>query len=146
MLRPDVLRLGGVTTFLKVAGLAETFQRPVVPHLLPEVGVHLACARMGVKAAEHVSWLKPLWKAGPELVGGMLQAHLNVEAVRHWANATHWGDTLLFFLRRLLLDIGLGALCRPACAPSVPMTVCFPSVMTSTACATTPSSTTRSRT
>src|SRR5437763_210365 len=72
VLRPDVLRLGGVTTFLKVAGLAETFQRPVVPHLLPEVGVHLACARMGVKAAEHVSWLKPLWKAGPELVGGML--------------------------------------------------------------------------
>ena len=41
-----------------------------------------------------------------ELVGGMLQAHLNVEAVRHWANPTHWGDTLLFFLRRLLLELG----------------------------------------
>ena len=41
-----------------------------------------------------------------ELVGGMLQAHLNVEAVRHWANPTHWGDTLLFFLRRLLLEVG----------------------------------------
>ena len=37
----------------------------------------------------------------------MLQAHLNVEAVRHWANPTHWGDTLLFFLRRLLLEPGL---------------------------------------
>ena len=42
-----------------------------------------------------------------EFLGGMLQAHLNVEAVRHWANPTHWGDTLLFFLRRLLLDVGL---------------------------------------
>ena len=42
-----------------------------------------------------------------ELIGGMLQAHLNVEAVRHWANPTHWGDTLLFFLRRLLLEAGL---------------------------------------
>ena len=41
-----------------------------------------------------------------ELLGGMLQAHLNVEAVRHWANPTHWGDTLLFFLRRLLLVVG----------------------------------------
>jgi hypothetical protein len=41
-----------------------------------------------------------------ELIGGMLQAHLNVEPVRHWANPTHWGDTLLFFLRRLLLDAG----------------------------------------
>jgi hypothetical protein len=45
-----------------------------------------------------------------ELVGGMLQAHLNVEAVRHWANPTHWGDTLLFFLRRLLLEVGLEGL------------------------------------
>ena len=45
-----------------------------------------------------------------ELIGGMLQAHLNVEAVRHWANATHWGDTLLFFLRRVLLETGLGPL------------------------------------
>jgi hypothetical protein len=42
-----------------------------------------------------------------ELLGGMLQAHLNVETVRHWANPTHWGDTLLFFLRRLLLEAGL---------------------------------------
>src|SRR6266542_2918137 len=40
-----------------------------------------------------------------ELIGGMLQAHLNVEAVRHWANPTHWGDTLLFFLRWLLREV-----------------------------------------
>lgn len=39
-----------------------------------------------------------------ELIGGMLQAHLNVEAIRHWANPTHWGDTLLFFLRHVLRD------------------------------------------
>jgi hypothetical protein len=30
--------------------------------------------------------------------------------VRHWANPTHWGDTLLFFLRRLLLELGGEAL------------------------------------
>ncbi|TFY98608.1 hypothetical protein [Ramlibacter rhizophilus] len=53
-----------------------------------------------------------LYVANPvfELIGGMLQAHLNVEPVRHWANPTHWGDTLLFFLRRLLLDAGWGPL------------------------------------
>lgn len=45
-----------------------------------------------------------------EMIGGMMQAHLNVEAVRHFTNAVHWGDTLLFFLRRLMLDIGLGSL------------------------------------
>ena len=42
-----------------------------------------------------------------EMIGGMLQAHLNVEAVRHFTNAVHWGDTLLFFLCRLMLDLGL---------------------------------------
>jgi hypothetical protein len=47
-----------------------------------------------------------------ELIGGMMQAHLNVEAVRHWANPTHWGDTLLLFLRRLMLDAGLECLWR----------------------------------
>ncbi|MGK2952383.1 MAG: hypothetical protein ACSLEZ_08370 [Thiobacillus sp.] len=45
-----------------------------------------------------------------ELMGGMMQAHLNVEAVRHWANPTHWGDTLMFFIRRLLLDVGMDTL------------------------------------
>ena len=45
-----------------------------------------------------------------ELIGGMMQAHLNVEAVRHWANPTHWGDTLLLFLRRLMLEVGLESL------------------------------------
>jgi hypothetical protein len=45
-----------------------------------------------------------------EMIGGMLQGHLNVEAVRHFTNAVHWGDTLLFFLRRLMLDLGLGSL------------------------------------
>lgn len=45
-----------------------------------------------------------------EMIGGMMQAHLNVEAVRHWTNPTHWGDTLLFFLRRLMLDVGMAPL------------------------------------
>ncbi len=45
-----------------------------------------------------------------EMIGGMMQAHLNVEAIRHWANPTHWGDTILFFLRRLMRDLGLDGL------------------------------------
>ena len=45
-----------------------------------------------------------------EMIGGMMQAHLNVEPVRHFTNPVHWGDTLLFFLRRLILDLGLGDL------------------------------------
>ena len=82
-----------------------------------------------------------------ELIGGMMQAHLNVEPVRHFTNAMHWGDTLLLFLRRLMLDIGFGPLVETrGCARSAPMTACCRSATTSTACATTTSSTTRSRT
>jgi L-alanine-DL-glutamate epimerase-like enolase superfamily enzyme len=59
--RPDIVRLGGLTPFLKVAALAELHHRPAVPHLLPELGVHLACGLAGVQAVEHVPWLSPLF-------------------------------------------------------------------------------------
>jgi L-talarate/galactarate dehydratase len=57
VLRPDALRLGGITPLLKVAALAEAYHVPVVPFRLPEVGVHLACALPNVPMAEWGSWL-----------------------------------------------------------------------------------------
>ncbi|MHB1132427.1 MAG: hypothetical protein ACYC4L_08580 [Chloroflexota bacterium] len=42
-----------------------------------------------------------------ELLGGAMQGHLNVEAIRGWSNPTHWGDRLAYFLRGLLLEVGL---------------------------------------
>ena len=72
VVRPDVLRLGGLTPALKVIALAEAFGRPVVPVLLPEVGVHLACGLGGVRAVDYVVWLEPLWQAPPTLADGKL--------------------------------------------------------------------------
>ena len=57
VLRPDPLRLGGITPLLKVAALADAFHVSVVPHRLPEVGVHLACALPNAPMAEWGSWL-----------------------------------------------------------------------------------------
>lgn len=37
-----------------------------------------------------------------EYLGGVFQAHINVEEVRLWSNPTHWGDTLAYFLREVL--------------------------------------------
>ena len=37
----DLVRVGGITQWLKVAGMAEAFNLPVVSHLIPEVHVHL---------------------------------------------------------------------------------------------------------
>jgi L-talarate/galactarate dehydratase len=57
VLRPDPLRLGGITPLLKVAALAEAYQAAVVPHRLPEIGVHLACGLPNVPMAEWGTWL-----------------------------------------------------------------------------------------
>ena len=40
----DLLRVGGVTQWWKVAGMAEAFDLPVVSHLIPEIHVQLMAA------------------------------------------------------------------------------------------------------
>jgi L-alanine-DL-glutamate epimerase-like enolase superfamily enzyme len=57
ILRPDPLRLGGITTLLKVAAMAEAYHVSVVPFRLPEIGVHLACGLANVPMAEWGTWL-----------------------------------------------------------------------------------------
>jgi L-alanine-DL-glutamate epimerase-like enolase superfamily enzyme len=72
ILRPDVTRLGGLTAVLKVGALAEHHHRRVAPHVLPEVGVHLACALPVVSTVEYVGWLEPLWTERPRFEGGQM--------------------------------------------------------------------------
>ncbi len=72
VLQPDVTRLGGLTPFLKVAALAEQCQRPVAPHLLPEVAVHLACGLPQVTIVEYMPWLYPLFANPPRIADGRL--------------------------------------------------------------------------
>jgi L-alanine-DL-glutamate epimerase-like enolase superfamily enzyme len=71
-LRPDVIRIGGLTPLLKVAALAELYHRSVFPRLLPEVGVHLACGVPGVQAVEYTPALFPLFVQPPSLLDGNL--------------------------------------------------------------------------
>jgi L-alanine-DL-glutamate epimerase-like enolase superfamily enzyme len=72
ILQPDVTRLGGLTAWLKVAALAEAHHRPVVPHLMPEVAVHLACGLPGVQAVEYMPWFFAAFTEVPALVNGQL--------------------------------------------------------------------------
>ena len=43
IVQPNVVRVGGITAFLRIAELARTFDVPVFPHLLPEISGQLAC-------------------------------------------------------------------------------------------------------
>jgi L-alanine-DL-glutamate epimerase-like enolase superfamily enzyme len=72
VVQPDVTRLGGLTAWLKVAALAEQHHRPLSPHLLPEIGVHLACGLPGVASVEYMPWLFPLFTAPPPVREGRL--------------------------------------------------------------------------
>jgi L-alanine-DL-glutamate epimerase-like enolase superfamily enzyme len=40
----DLLRVGGITRWVKVAGMAEAVNLPVVSHLVAEIHVHLVAA------------------------------------------------------------------------------------------------------
>ncbi|MGH7173106.1 MAG: mandelate racemase/muconate lactonizing enzyme family protein [Gemmataceae bacterium] len=72
VVQPDVTRLGGVTAWLKVAALAEGLHRPLSPHLLPEIGVHLACGLAAVTSVEYMPWLYPLFTNPPKIEQGRL--------------------------------------------------------------------------
>jgi L-alanine-DL-glutamate epimerase-like enolase superfamily enzyme len=72
VVRPDPVRLGGLTPAVQVMHLAAAFQRPAVPVLLPEVAIHLACGLPGARAVDYVSWLEPLWQIPPAVAGGSI--------------------------------------------------------------------------
>jgi L-talarate/galactarate dehydratase len=68
----DLVRVGGITQWLKVAGMAEAFNLPVVSHLIPEVHVHLIGAIPNGLTVEYMPWLMPLFEAVPRQQNGEL--------------------------------------------------------------------------
>src|SRR3954466_7585374 len=68
----DLVRVGRITQWLKVAGMAEAFNLPVVSHLIPEVHVHLIGAVPNGLTVEYMPWLVPLFKQVPEQQNGEL--------------------------------------------------------------------------
>jgi L-alanine-DL-glutamate epimerase-like enolase superfamily enzyme len=89
VLQPDVTRLGGLTPTLESIALAKRYHCPVVPHLMPEVAVHLACGLPQVTMVEWMPWQYPLYERAPRIADGRiaplpdpgLGITLNAEAV-----------------------------------------------------------------
>jgi L-alanine-DL-glutamate epimerase-like enolase superfamily enzyme len=61
----DLVRVGGITQWMKVAGMAEAFNLPVVSHLIPEVHVHLIAAIRNGDIVEYMPWTRPLFDNPP---------------------------------------------------------------------------------
>src|SRR2546427_1900387 len=68
----DLLRVGGITQWMKVAGMAEAFNLPVVSHLVPEIHVHLVAAIPNGLTVEYMPWTLRLWEEAPRLDHGQL--------------------------------------------------------------------------
>lgn len=68
----DLMRVGGITPFRKVAGLAEAYGVPVASHLVPEVFAHLIAAIPNGLIVEGMPWTAGLFEGLPELKDGQL--------------------------------------------------------------------------
>ena len=70
----DLVRAGGITQWLKIAGMAEAFNMPVVSHLFPEIHVHLVAAIPNGLTVEYMPWSQKLFEEVPAIKDGMLVA------------------------------------------------------------------------
>jgi len=68
----DLLRVGGITQWRKVAGMAEAFNLPVVSHLIPEIHVHLVAAIPNGLTVEYMPWTLRLFEETPPIQDGQL--------------------------------------------------------------------------
>ena len=68
----DLLRVGGITQWMKVAGMAEAFNLPVVSHLVPEIHVHLIAAIPNGLTVEYMPWSLCLFEETPKLENGQI--------------------------------------------------------------------------
>jgi L-alanine-DL-glutamate epimerase-like enolase superfamily enzyme len=71
ILQPDLLRVGGVTGWRLVAGLAEAHLLRIAPHFYREYDIHLAAAQPNIVAIESFDWLGELLESPFEVRDGM---------------------------------------------------------------------------
>ncbi|MBV9862646.1 MAG: mandelate racemase/muconate lactonizing enzyme family protein [Alphaproteobacteria bacterium] len=68
----DLVRVGGITQWMKVAGMAEAFNLPVVSHVIPEFHAHLVAAVPNGLTVEYMPWMLKLFDQTPALDNGDL--------------------------------------------------------------------------
>ena len=69
----DLVRVGGITAWMKVAALAEAFNLPIVSHLAPELHCHLVAAAPNGLTVEYMPWTLALFEDTPPVVDGVMR-------------------------------------------------------------------------
>ena len=68
---PDVMKIGGVTGWLRAAALAHAKSIQVSSHLWPEVSARLLCCTPTAHWLEYADWWNPILKEPLRVDGGM---------------------------------------------------------------------------
>ncbi len=63
----DLMHVGGITPWMKIAAMAEAFNIPVVSHIMPEFQAQLVAAAPNGLIVEHKAWTWRLFEGVPEL-------------------------------------------------------------------------------
>ena len=67
---PDLMRIGGVSAWLKTASIAESFKISVSSHLYPEVSAHLMRVTTTANLLEWTDWANPILAEPYKVVDG----------------------------------------------------------------------------
>ena len=66
----DIVRAGGFSQWMKIAGMAEAFNLPIVSHVMPEILVHAVAACPNGLTVEYMPWMLCLYEETPAVVDG----------------------------------------------------------------------------
>lgn len=67
---PDVMRIGGVTGWLRAMALAEAAKMPMSSHLFPEISAHLLAVTPTRHLLEYMNWADPILAEPYRIQGG----------------------------------------------------------------------------
>lgn len=68
----DVQRVGGITEFMKVAAMAQAWNRPVASHLFHDFSVHLIAAIPNGLFVEYMPWWDVIYENPPQVKDGLM--------------------------------------------------------------------------
>lgn len=84
IIQVDVARIGGITPWLKVAHMAECFNKIVCPHFLMEIHISLCCAIPNSKWLEYIPQLDDVTLSAVKIENGIAYPPESVGIGIHW--------------------------------------------------------------
>jgi len=71
---PDVMKIGGVTGWLRAAALAQAHGMPMSSHVFPEISAHLLAVTPTAHFLEWLDFARPLLRDPPQVIDGCVTA------------------------------------------------------------------------